>query len=111
MLEYLNDAEEKGWIDEEGKLYIEFPIQEIMNLLHCSERKAIRLLEELDEQRAGVNQEKNTGWQETKQAVFKATCKGVKRTERKVMFRNSERKRQRRLRSKAPWIMRTWISM
>ena len=29
MLEYLNDAEEKGWIDEEGKLYIEFPIQEI----------------------------------------------------------------------------------
>ena len=27
MLEYLNDAEEKGWIDEEGKLDIEFPIQ------------------------------------------------------------------------------------
>ena len=24
MLEYLNDAEEKGWIDEEGKLYMSF---------------------------------------------------------------------------------------
>ena len=59
MLEYLNDAEEKGWIDEEGKLYIEFPIQEIMNLLHCSERKAIRLLEELDDKRAWVDQKKH----------------------------------------------------
>ena len=39
MLEYLNDAEEKGWIDEEGKLYIEFPIQEIMNLLHAAKEK------------------------------------------------------------------------
>lgn len=85
MLEYLNDAEEKGWIDEEGKLYIEFPIQEIMNLLHCSERKAIRLLEELDEQKGlGLSRKKHR-WQETKQAVFKATCKGVKGTERKVM--------------------------
>ena len=110
MLEYLNDAEEKGWIDEEGKLYIEFPIQEIMNLLHCSEEKQSGYWKNWMTKGLGLIR-KNTGWQETKQAVFKATCKGVKGTERKVMFRNSERKRQRRLRSKAPWIMRTWISM
>ena len=95
MLEYLNDAEEKGWIDEEGKLYIEFPIQEIMNLLHCSERKAIRLLEELDEQKGlGLIKKKTQGGKKPNRLYLKPLAK-VKGTERKVMFRNSERNRSR----------------
>ena len=94
MLEYLNDAEEKGWIDEEGKLYIEFPIQEIMNLLHCSERKAIRLLEELDEQKGlGLIKKKTQGGKKPNRLYLKPLAKVLK--ELKVMFRNSERNRSR----------------
>ncbi|WP_270458237.1 replication initiator protein A [Faecalimonas umbilicata] len=34
--------------DEDGKRYIEYPIQRIMKEFRCSERTAIRILEELD---------------------------------------------------------------
>ena len=84
MLEYLNDAEEKGWIDEEGKLYIEFPIQEIMNLLHCSERKAIRLLEELDEQKGlGLIKKKTQGGKKPNRLYLKPLAKVLKELKEK----------------------------
>lgn len=34
--------------DEDGKVYIEYPVQRIMQEFRCSERTAIRILEELD---------------------------------------------------------------
>ena len=81
MLEYL---EEKGWIDEEGKLYIEFPIQEIMNLLHCSERKAIRLLEELDEQKGlGLIKKKTQGGKKPNRLYLKPLAKVLKELKEK----------------------------
>ena len=84
MLEYLNDAEEKGWIDEEGKLYIEFPIQEIMNLLHCSERKAIRLLEELDEHKGlGLIKKKTQGGKKPNRLYLKPLAKVLKELKEK----------------------------
>ena len=84
MLEYLNDAEEKGWIDDEGMLYIEFPIQEIMNLLQCSERKAIRLLEELDEQKGlGLIKKKTQGGKKPNRLYLKPLAKVLKELKEK----------------------------
>ena len=84
MLEYLNDAEEKGWIDDEGMLYIEFPIQEIMNLLQCSERKAIRLLEELDEQKGlRLIKKKTQGGKKPNRLYLKPLAKVLKELKEK----------------------------
>ena len=37
-----------GWIDNEDRVYIYFPVEEVMELINCKSEKATRLLAELD---------------------------------------------------------------
>lgn len=37
-----------GWIDNEDRVYIYFPVEEVMELMNCKSEKATRLLAELD---------------------------------------------------------------
>ena len=37
-----------GWIDEQGRIYLYFTIDEIQERFHCASGKAVRLLAELD---------------------------------------------------------------
>lgn len=44
MLERLSLAEKNGWIDEDGRLYIIYPREEMMNDLMCSKNTVTKLL-------------------------------------------------------------------
>lgn len=37
-----------GWIDEQGRIYLYFTIDEIQERFHCASGKAVRLMAELD---------------------------------------------------------------
>ena len=43
MLDRMN-----GWNDSEDRVYIYFPVEEVMELMNCKSEKATRLLAELD---------------------------------------------------------------
>jgi len=59
MLERMNLSARNGWFDEEGKVYIIITIKELMDDLRCSDRKAGRMLSELEE--AGLIERKRQG--------------------------------------------------
>lgn len=40
-----------GWLDEEGRVYIFFVLDEIQDLLQCGHEKAVKLLAELDSEK------------------------------------------------------------
>ena len=48
MLDRMNLSIKNGWTDDLGRIYIYFPIEEVMELLHCKSEKATRLMAELD---------------------------------------------------------------
>ena len=48
MLDRMSLSIKNGWTDDLGRVYIYFPIEEVMNLLHCKSEKATRLMAELD---------------------------------------------------------------
>lgn len=37
-----------GWLDEQGRVYIIFPVQEVMDALGCADNKATKLFRELE---------------------------------------------------------------
>ena len=37
-----------GWLDEQGRVFIYYPADEIMSVLHCRSEKAAKLMAELD---------------------------------------------------------------
>lgn len=49
MLDRMQLSIRNGWLDEEGKVYIYFTIEKIMEALACGNKKAGRLLSELDD--------------------------------------------------------------
>lgn len=51
MLDRLKLSIENGWKDSDGKVFIYFSLESIMDLLKCSKGKAISTLKELDENR------------------------------------------------------------
>ena len=54
--------QQKNCLDEDGMEYIEYPVQRIMKEFRCSERTAIRILEELDSQNGiGLIEKKRQG--------------------------------------------------
>ena len=59
MLERMNLSARNGWFDEEGKVYIIITIKELMDDLRCSDRKAGRMLSELEE--VGLIERKRQG--------------------------------------------------
>ena len=38
---------ENGWADEYGRIYLYYPINEVVELLHCGRQKAVNTLREL----------------------------------------------------------------
>jgi len=60
LLDRMNLSAKNNCIDEEGRVYIIFTVDEIMEALGCAEQKAIKLLSELDT-KAGLIERKRQG--------------------------------------------------
>ena len=48
LLDRMNLSARNGWLDEAGRVYIIFTIEEIKESLGCAEKKAVKLLDELE---------------------------------------------------------------
>lgn len=48
MLDRMSLSIKNGWIDNEDRVYIYFPVEEVMELMNCKSEKPTRLLAELD---------------------------------------------------------------
>ena len=51
MLERMGLSMKNGWLDEQGRVYIFFVLDEIQDLLQCGHEKAVKLLAELDSEK------------------------------------------------------------
>ena len=60
LLDRMSLSARNGWIDENGRVYIIFTIDEAKSALNCAEQKAIKLLSEL-EKKAGLIERKRQG--------------------------------------------------
>ena len=60
LLDRMNLSAKNNWIDDSGRVYIIFPVEEVMEALGCAEQKAIKLLSELDT-KAGLIERKRQG--------------------------------------------------
>lgn len=49
LLDRISLSRKNGWCDEQKRTYIIFTIEEIMDCLHCGNKKACRLLVELEQ--------------------------------------------------------------
>lgn len=60
LLDRMNLSAKNGWLDENGRVYIIFTIEEIMSSLGCADQKATKLLNEL-ESKCGLIERKRQG--------------------------------------------------
>ena len=60
MLDRMNLSAKNGWVDELSRVYIIFTIEEIKGALGCAEKKAVKLLHEL-ENKCGLIERKRIG--------------------------------------------------
>lgn len=60
LLDRMELSAKNGWLDEKGRVYIFFTIEDVMAHLGCANKKAGALLAEL-EKKAGLIQRKKTG--------------------------------------------------
>lgn len=60
LLDRMNLSARNGWLDEGGRVYIIFTIEEIKGALGCAEKKAVKLLDEL-EKKCGLIERKRQG--------------------------------------------------
>ena len=60
LLDRMDLSARNGWLDEEGRVYIIFTIEEIKGALGCAEKKAVKLLDEL-EKKCGLIERKRQG--------------------------------------------------
>ena len=60
FLDRMNLSARNGWLDEAGRVYIIFTIEEIKESLGCAEKKAVKLLDEL-EKKAELIERKRQG--------------------------------------------------
>lgn len=56
LLDRSSLSAKNGWLDEEGKVYIYYTLEQIMADMHCANQKATKLLKEL-ETKAGLGKE------------------------------------------------------
>lgn len=62
MLDRMSLSLKNQWIDSEGRVYINFSVENIVELLNCSKNKAIALLKELDSENGiGLIEKKRQG--------------------------------------------------
>lgn len=60
LMDRMNLSAKNHWIDDRGRVYIVFTIEEIVEALGCGDQKAVRLLAELDT-KAGLIERKRQG--------------------------------------------------
>lgn len=60
LLDRMNLSAKNQWVDEQGRVYIIFTIEEIQNALGCADKKATKLLDEL-EKKCGLIERKRQG--------------------------------------------------
>ena len=60
LLDRMNLSAANGWLDQEGRVYIIFTVEEVMAALSCGNKKAVSLLAEL-ERKAGLIERKRQG--------------------------------------------------
>lgn len=60
LLDRMNLSAKNGWMDEAGRVYIIFTIDEIKSAVGCAEKKAVKLLDEL-ERKCGLIERKRQG--------------------------------------------------
>lgn len=48
MLDRMSLSLKNGWVDDENRVFIYFPVEQIMELMNCKSEKASKLLSELD---------------------------------------------------------------
>lgn len=51
MLDRMGLSMKNGWLDEQGRVYIFFVLDEIQDLMQCGHEKAVKLLAELDSEK------------------------------------------------------------
>ena len=59
LLDRMSLSVKNGWLDGQGRVYIIFPIQEVMDALGCADNKATKLFRELEN--AGLVERKRRG--------------------------------------------------
>lgn len=59
LLDRMGLSVKNGWLDEQGRVYIIFPVQEVMDALGCADNKAMKLFRELEN--AGLVERKRRG--------------------------------------------------
>ena len=52
LLDRMSLSIKNRWFDEEDRVYIIFTVEEIAELMNCGTQKAVRLLKELDSEKA-----------------------------------------------------------
>lgn len=58
LLDRMNLSARNGWLDEAGRVYIIFTIEEIKESLGCAEKKAVKLLDELEKKAALIERKR-----------------------------------------------------
>ena len=62
MLDRMSLSLANQWLDEDGKVYINYSLEDIMTTLNCGKTKAVALLKEFDsESGIGLIEKKNMG--------------------------------------------------
>ena len=62
MLDRMSLSLANKWLDEEGKVFINYSLEDIMDTLNCGKTKAVALLKELDSENGiGLIEKKNMG--------------------------------------------------
>lgn len=60
LLDRVSLSHKNGWKDKQNRIYIIYPIAEVMEEMNCGKNKAVQLLDEL-EQKAGLIERKHQG--------------------------------------------------
>ena len=60
LLDRMSLSAKNGWLDQEGRVYIVYTVEDIMDALSCASQKAMKLLTELDE-KCGLIERKRQG--------------------------------------------------
>lgn len=57
LLDRMSLSAKNGWLDQEGRVYIVYTVEDIMDALSCASQKAMKLLNELDEKGGLIEQQ------------------------------------------------------
>ena len=57
LLDRMSLSAKNGWLDQEGRVYIVYTVEDIMDALSCASQKAMKLLNEIEAEEDGVIKE------------------------------------------------------